>query len=141
MSVVGYAWWLSGLVVRLLIDYWPITLALLVATWISIARGGLPGDQQLRSLPSVLFLFPVLLILWGAAAHVEYGVRPDIPWRIVILIAITLLHIVTAVSVVYISHSYRRQTALLAVLITWFAVACVVQSSMALTGRLNPPGM
>ena len=139
MSVVGYAWWLSGLVLRLLVDYWPVSLALLVATYVSIARGGLPEDQQLRSLPSVLFLFPVLIILWGAVAHIEFGIRPAIPWRLAVLLAIVLLHCAMAVSVIYISRGFRRQTAWLAGLITWFALACVVQSALALTGRLDPP--
>lgn len=139
MSVVGYAWWLGGLVLRLLVDYWPITLTLLIATYISIARGGLPEDQQLRSLPSVLFLFPVLILLWGAVAHIEFGIRPAIPWRIAVLAVIVLLHCVMAAGVIYISRGYRRQTAWLAGLITWFAFACVVQSSLALTGRLDEP--
>jgi hypothetical protein len=139
MSVVGYAWWLGGLVLRLLVDYWPITLTLLIATYISIARGGLPEDQQLRSLPSVLFLFPVLILLWGAVAHIEFGIRPAIPWRIAVLAVIVLLHCVMAAGVIYISRGYRRQTAWLASLITWFAFACVVQSSLALTGRLDEP--
>ena len=141
MSVVGYAWWLSGLVLRLLVDFWPVTLALLIATYISIARGGLPEDQQLRSLPSVLFLFPILIILWGAVAHIEFGLRPAIQWRIAVLAVIVLLHCVMAASVIYISRGYRRQTTWLAGLITWFAFACVVQSSLALTGRLDPPGL
>lgn len=139
MSVVGYAWWMSGQVLRWLVEYWPITLALLIASYLSIARGGLPEDQQLRSLPSVLFLFPVLVILWGAAAHLEYGIRPAIPWRIAVLAVIVLLHCVMAAGVIYISRGYRRQTAWLTGLISWFAFACVWQSSLALSGRLNPP--
>ncbi len=139
MSVVGYAWWLTGLVARLLVDYWPITLALLIATLISISRGGLPEDQQLRSLPSVLFLFPVLVILWGAIAHIEFGIRPAVPWRVAVLAVIILLHFVMSAGVIYISRGYRRQTAWLTGLITWVAFACVVQSTLALTGRLDPP--
>lgn len=139
MSVVGYSWWLTSLVFQLLIDYWPITLALLIATWLSISRGGLPEDQQLRSLPSVLFLFPVIVILWGAVAHLEFGARAVVPWRIVVLGIIVVLHVCTTAAVVYISRQYRRQTAWLAGLISWVAIACVVQSSLALTGRLDPP--
>jgi hypothetical protein len=139
MSVIGYAWWLSSLVVRLLVDYWPITLALLIATYVSISRGGLPEDQQLRSLPSVLFLFPILILLWGAIAHIEFGIRPAIPWRIAVLVVVVLLHCAMSVSVVYISRGYRRQTAWLVGLISWVAIACLIQSSLALTGRLDPP--
>lgn len=141
MSVVGYAWWLSGLVLRQLVEYWPITLALLIAAWISIARNGLPEDQQLRSLPSVLFLFPVLIILWGAVAHIEYGARPGIPWRVVVLTLIIFLHCAMSAGVIYISRGYRQQTGWLAGLISWFAFACVWQSTLALTGRLEPPAM
>jgi hypothetical protein len=127
MSVIGYAWWLSSLVVRLLVDYWPITLVLLIATYVSISRGGLPEDQQLRSL------------LWGAIAHIEFGIRPAIPWRIAVLVVVVLLHCAMSVSVVYISRGYRRQTAWLVGLISWVAIACLIQSSLALTGRLDPP--
>lgn len=123
----------------MLVDFWPITLSLLVATYISIARGGLPEDQQLRSLPSVLFLFPVLMILWGAIAHIEFGLRPAIPWRIAVLVVIVLMHCLMSYGVVYISRGYRKQTAWLTGLISWFAIACVVQSALALTGRLDPP--
>ena len=137
--MTGYAWWLARLVIQLLLDFWPITLALLIAAYISIARGGLPEDQQLRSLPSVLFLFPVIVILWGAVAHLEFGVRAAIPWRLGVLGVIVLLHICTTAAVIYISRQYRRQTAWLAGLISWVALACVVQSTLALTGRLDPP--
>ena len=123
----------------MLVDYWPITLSLLVATWISIARGGLPEDQQLRSLPSVLFLFPVLVLLWGAVAHIDFGVRPGIPWRLAVLFVIVLLHGVMSASVIYISRGYRQQIGWLAGLIGWFAFACILQSVLALTGRLQPP--
>lgn len=139
MSVTGYAWWLSGLVIQLLLDFWPVTLALLVAAYISISRGGLPEDQQLRSLPSVLFLFPVIVILWGAVAHLDFGVSPAIPWRLGVLAVIVVLHIATTAAVIYISRQYRRQTAWLAGLISWVALACVIQAALALTGRLNPP--
>jgi hypothetical protein len=130
---------MGGLVLQYLVDLWPVTLALLVATYISIARGGLPHDQQWRSLPSVLFLFPVLMVLWGAIAHVEFGIRPAVPWRIAVLAVIVLLYCVMAAAVVYISRGHRRQTVFLAVLISWFTFACIVQSSLALTGRLDPP--
>ena len=46
MSVTGYAWWLSGRVIEQLLDFWPITLALLVAAYISISRGGLPEEMM-----------------------------------------------------------------------------------------------
>lgn len=139
LSVVGYAWWMGGLVLRMLVDYWPISLTLLVATWISIARGGLPEDQQLRSLPSVLFLFPVIVILWGALAHIDYGVRPAIPWRVIVLFLIVVMHGIMSASVIYISRGYRQQAAWLAGLISWFALACILQSFFAVTGRLQPP--
>lgn len=139
MSVTGYAWWLSGLVIQLLLDFWPVTLALLVAAYISISRGGLPEDQQLRSLPSVLFLFPVIVILWGAVAHLDFGVSPAIPWRLGVLGVIVVLHIATTTAVIYISRQYRRQTAWLAGLISWVTLACVIQATLALTGRLDPP--
>lgn len=139
MSVTGYAWWLSGRVIQQLLDFWPITLALLVAAYLSISRGGLPEDQQLRSLPSVLFLFPVIVILWGSVAHLEFGVRSAIPWRLGVLAVIVLLHISTTAAVIYISREYRRQTAWLAGLISWVALACVIQTTLALTGRLDPP--
>lgn len=138
MSVTGYAWWLFGRVIQLLLDFWPITLALLIAAYISISRGGLPEDQQLRSLPSVLFLFPVIVLLWGAVAHLEFGARPAVPWRLGVLAVIVLLHIFTTTAVIYISRRYRRQTAWLAGLISWVAIACVIETTLALTGRLDP---
>jgi len=138
VSVTGYAWWLFGRVIQLLLDFWPITLALLIAAYISISRGGLPEDQQLRSLPSVLFLFPVIVLLWGAVAHLEFGARPAVPWRLGVLAVIVLLHIFTTTAVIYISRRYRRQTAWLAGLISWVAIACVIETTLALTGRLDP---
>jgi len=125
-------------VIQLLLDFWPITLALLIAAYISISRGGLPEDQQLRSLPSVLFLFPVIVLLWGAVAHLEFGARPAVPWRLGVLAVIVLLHIFTTTAVIYISRRYRRQTAWLAGLISWVAIACVIETTLALTGRLDP---
>jgi len=139
VSVVGYAWWMAGLVARFLVDLWPITVPLLVTAYLSIARGGLPDDQQLRALPSVLLLFPVIIVLWGALAHLDFGIRAAVPWRIAVLAVIVALHVLTSAAVIYISHQHRRQTAWLAGLIGWVSVACVVQSTLALTGRLEPP--
>ena len=139
VGMIGYAWWLSGLVLQLLLNFWPVTLALLVAAYLSISRRGLPEDQQLRSLPSVLFLFPVLMILWGAIAHLEPGAESPIPWRIAVLAVIVVLHLAMTGAVVFVSRGYRQQTAWLAMLISWIALACIVQTSLALTGRLTTP--
>lgn len=137
--MIGYAWWLCSRVLEILLDFWPVTLALLVATYLSISRRGLPEDQQLRSLPSVLFLFPVLMILWGSMARLEFGAVAAIPWRLAVLVAIVLLQAAMSGAVIYVSRGYRHQTAWLTALISWIALACVVQTVLALTGRLEMP--
>lgn len=139
MNVVGYAWWMAGLVAGLLVELWPVTLPLLITTYLSISRGGLPEDQQLRALPSVLLLYPVVIVLWGAIAHLDFGIRAAVPWRVAVLAVIALLQVLTSAAVIYISREHRRQTAWLAGLIGWVGVACIVQSTLALTGRLDPP--
>ncbi len=139
VSIIGYAWWLGGEVLRSLVVWWPITLGLVAGTLVSIYRQGLPEDQQLRSLPSVLLLFPVLMILWGAAAHLDVGTEEQAAWRLAVLAVIVLFHVVMTVAVIYIARSARQQTAILAGLITWVAILCALQSTYALTGRIQPP--
>jgi hypothetical protein len=54
-------------------------------------------------------------------------------------VIIVLLHACASAAVIYISHGHRRPTSWLAGLIGWITVACIVQSTLALTGRLEPP--
>jgi hypothetical protein len=122
-----------------MVEWWPVTFALLVAAIIVIQRKGLPQDQQLRSLPSVLLLFPVLVLLWGGAAHVEAGIMPASAWRLAVLAVFILLQIVATSAVIYVSRDFRWQTAAIGLLIAWLTFVSAFECVLAFTGQLSLP--
>jgi hypothetical protein len=122
-----------------MVNWWPVTLTLFVAAVFVIRRKGLPDDQQLRSLPSVLFLFPVLILLWGGAAHVDAGVVPASAWRLGVLAVLVVLQLVATAAVIYVSRRFRWQTAAISLLIAWISFVSAFQCVLAVTGRLTVP--
>lgn len=139
MSIIGYAWWLAGQVAVTLAIWWPVTGFLAFMAAHSIYRDGLTDDQQMRSLPSVLVMFPVLMILWGALAHIEPDDAAIVPWRLAVLGVFVLLQIVATAAIISISRTHRRQTVLFSVFVGWVALVSAALSAMALSGRMIPP--
>lgn len=91
MTAVGYALWLALGGVRLLVEFWAVSLTLLVGTFL-LFRVDVPRNvatPQLGSLSSILLMFPVAILLWGGFAAVPLGeLPPGSTWRITALIII-----------------------------------------------------
>lgn len=138
MSVIGYAWWLANEALRLLLVWWPVTSALVVIAVVMARRNFQLGDPDLRSLPSVLWLFPVLILLWASIARLDTGGEGG-GWRLAVLGLLSLLHLTATAAVVYVSRSAWRQTSSLGALITWVAGICTYLAVLAVTGRLSAP--
>ena len=139
MSVIGYAWLLANETFRLLLVWWPVTAVLVIAAVVVIRLKGLQTDQQLRSLPTVLLLFPVLIVLWAAMVHVEEGVGIGV-WRLAVVILLLMLHLAATAAVVYVSRSFRPQTLSLGILIGWVTGMCGYVAVRAVTGRFAMSG-
>lgn len=139
MSIIGYAWWLAGQVAAVLAAWWPMTGILCMAVAYSVYKDGLPQDQQKRSLPWVMLMFPVIMLLWAAAAHLEPVNAAIVPWRLAVLGVIVFLHFTTSIALVMVAQNFRRQAILIAILVAWIAVVCAYQSVLALTGQHATP--
>jgi hypothetical protein len=137
VSIIGYTWWLATQAFELLFSWWPVTLLLIGAVVIS-ARGAEhePARSQQRSLTSVLFLFPVLSLIWGALARQDDPIAPPSLWKVLILALIVLSQVAASTAVVYVAHKQRWHTAAICGLIGWFSALCVYLSWMAITGAM-----
>lgn len=140
VSVLGYAWLLANEVFRLLLVWWPVTGALVVTVIVLMHLRGLQTDQQLRSLPSVLLLFPVLIVLWASAVRVDNGEVGGSTWRLTVVAVLLMLHFAATAAVVYVSRSFRPQTLSLGILIGWVTAVCGYVAVLAVTGQLSALG-
>jgi cytochrome bd-type quinol oxidase subunit 2 len=125
--------------VRLLYSWWPVTIGLLIAAVGMMRWHGLQRNQQLRSLPSMLLLFPVLIVLWAAIVRADTASDGAGIWRLAVVAVLLLLHVAAAGALVYVSRSCRRQTLSLVLLIGWLTGVCGYVAGLALVGRLVPP--
>lgn len=121
------------------LTWWPVTGPLLLGAAFMIRWHGWQSDPQLRSLPSMLLLFPVLIVLWASIVRMDATTQGGGVWRIAVVGVLLMLHLAVAVALVYISRTYRRQTLTLVLLISWLTGVCGYVAGLAMTGRLVPP--
>jgi hypothetical protein len=131
--------WLATQALGLLMAWWPATLGILIGVIAAARVQGPPDEQELRSLPSVLCLFPVLILVWGSLARFDDSPASPGAWRASILVVVLLLQLAATTAVVYVSRRHRWYAASLGAAIGWFAAACAYLSWMAVTGMLEEP--
>ncbi len=140
LSIVGYALWLANEAFGRLVDLWPITIALIVLVLVSARAGPRELPQpQIRSLPSLLFMFPVLILIWGAAASADEP-RTSLPiLQYAVLSLILVLQTAFSAALIYVQRSSRRATAFFAVFLAWLSAVCGYSSILAINGTATPP--
>jgi len=140
LSIIGYTLWLFTEAVSLLLKIWPVTLALAL---IAVATRQ-PGMRELphpqaRSLPSLLFMFPVLILIWGSVTSTDHARATPPIWQFGVLGLIVTLQIAASTALVYVSRSSRWGTGWFAVLLAWVTGVCAYISALAIEGQIVQP--
>lgn len=139
VSTIDHSLWLATQAVNLLVGWWPVTITLLIAVLMSSRTAEEHGDEQLRSLPSLLFMFPLLILIWGSLAGVDSAHPGFRFWRLAVIALLIALQAAVSVALIYVARGARWPTAWFAALLAWISTVCAYLSGLAVSGHIPLP--
>jgi hypothetical protein len=137
MSAIGYTWWLATQVLQLLLTWWPVMLTLVLATILASRYESTPSSDQLKSLPGLLWLFPVLVLLWAGVAGPDQTRTGWSGARIAVLVSVLVMQLGSSLALVYVARGRRLSTAGFCTILAWISGLCVYAGVLSVAA--GPP--
>ena len=137
MNLILYVFWLAAMAWSMLLYYWPVTIALIVAVVVTsifnfpFFRSRFQSRHLLVFAPLIVTL---LILVWGSVMHHDDSQSFAAAWPDRIVTALLVIQILIGIGVVSIMKGYRWFSLTAVLLEQWIGLACAVTAGISVTG-------